>query len=467
MIFLGALESLAVDLAPNPAMRMSQAAPGVRRRSLLACQDVWSSPRVSQSRLTRCAKNLYRRHESVGCRDKRQHEDPLQHLRPCRPPPERMQIHSRIFIGLVESSGEMSAYAIGIVSIFMAVGPALMILNKEILDKVDFRVSAELSAQVPREQGARQPALGCATATEVKELWPQHPILVSSMGLVASGIFTHVLYGLGKLRLEHANTVTLRFWVTRCLPVGVCHAATLAFGNAQYLFMGISSVQVLKSFTPIVTAGVTFVLLGRKESLRSSAALLALCVATATAARGDSSVTAFGLMLALTGSLAEATRLVMTDFLLSGVKMQVLESMYYLAPAGGLCLLALGTLLEGPSVVARGDQAKIWANPLVFFIAALLGVGVQLLTTAVIQATSATTLKVGFKGRLLLCRLSHSVSFRSSTLCTRAGIRKNGEGRVRSSKEGDLDKAHVRVGGRACITHSCTPICPRGATCDC
>ena len=363
--------------------------------------------------------------------------------------------------------GEMSAYAIGIVSIFMAVGPALMILNKEILDKVDFRVSAELSAQVPREQGARQPALGCATATEVKELWPQHPILVSSMGLVASGIFTHVLYGLGKLRLEHAKTVTLRFWVTRCLPVGVCHAATLAFGNAQYLFMGISSVQVLKSFTPIVTAGVTFVLLGRKESLRSSAALLALCVATATAARGDSSVTAFGLMLALAGSLAEATRLVMTDFLLSGVKMQVLESMYYLAPAGGLCLLALGTLLEGPNVVARGDQAKIWANPLVFLIAALLGVGVQLLTTAVIQATSATTLKVGFKGHLLLCRLSHSVSFRSSTLCTRAGIRKNGEGRVRSSKEGDLDKAHVRVGGRACITHSCTPICPRGGTCDC
>ena len=287
---------------------------------------------------------------------------------------------------------------------------------------------------------------------------------------MASGIFTHVLYGLGKLRLEHANTVTLRFWVTRCLPVGVCHAATLAFGNAQYLFMGISSVQVLKSFTPIVTAGVTFVLLGRKESLRSSAALLALCVATATAARGDSSVTAFGLMLALTGSLAEATRLVMTDFLLSGVKMQVLESMYYLAPAGGLCLLALGTLLEGPSVVARGDQAKIWANPLVFFVAALLGVGVQLLTTAVIQATSATTLKVGFKDcllRLVLCRLSHSVSFRLSTLCTRAGTRKNGEGTARSSKEGDIDKAHVRVGGRACFTHSCTPICSRGATCDC
>jgi hypothetical protein len=30
----------------------------------------------------------------------------------------------------------------------------------------------------------------------------------------------------------------------------------------------------------------------------------------------------------------------------SGIKMQVLESMYYLAPAGGLCLFLLGALIE-------------------------------------------------------------------------------------------------------------------------
>jgi Mn2+/Fe2+ NRAMP family transporter len=114
------------------------------------------------------------------------------------------------------------------------------------------------------------------------------------MGLVASALFTHALVHLKYLRLEYEATVDRRFWVTRCLPVGVCHAATLAFGNAQYLYLGLSSIQVLKSFTPIITALVTFCLLGRQESLPSMLALVALCGATASAARGDAHLTLFG-----------------------------------------------------------------------------------------------------------------------------------------------------------------------------
>ena len=42
----------------------------------------------------------------------------------------------------------------------------------------------------------------------------------------------------------------------------------LKTGNAQYLLMGMAAIQFLKSFTPIVTACVTFVILSRKESSR-------------------------------------------------------------------------------------------------------------------------------------------------------------------------------------------------------
>lgn len=251
-------------------------------------------------------------------------------------------------------------YTVALVSFFMAVGPALMVLNKEILDVVPFR----------------------------------YPILVSCMGLVASGLFTHLLKALGYLQLEYAATVDFRFWCTRCLPVGICHAATLALGNAQYLLMGMAAIQFLKSFTPIVTACVTFVILSRKESSRSVFALCVLCIGTSMAASGDTSITFLGLALAILGSVAEAVRLVMTDFLLSGIKMQVLESMYYLAPAGGLCLFLLGALIEGPVLVQKGDYAKPLEHPLMFLCAACLGVCVQTLTTAVIQATSATGVKV-------------------------------------------------------------------------
>jgi len=84
----------------------------------------------------------------------------------------------------------------------------------------------------------------------------------------------------------------------------------------------------------------------------------------------------------------------MTDFLLSGIKMQVLESIYWLAPAGGLCLFLTGVIVEGPKVRETGDVSKVLANPLTFFLAASLGLCVQLLTNIVIKATSATALKV-------------------------------------------------------------------------
>uniref|UniRef100_A0A0C3U364 Sugar phosphate transporter domain-containing protein n=1 Tax=Guillardia theta (strain CCMP2712) TaxID=905079 RepID=A0A0C3U364_GUITC len=244
--------------------------------------------------------------------------------------------------------------------IFMVVGPSLMVLNKEILDVVGFK----------------------------------YPMLVSCLGLVFAAVFTQLLKRLNLLKLQYESTVTFRFWIYRCLPVGICHAATLALGNAQYLYMGMAAIQFLKSFTPIVTAIVTYIMLNRKESPRSCFALVVLCFGTSMAAHGDATISTFGVLLQVGGALAESIRLVMTDFLLSGIKMNVLENMYWLSPAGGIALFTAGMIVEGPTMIRRGDYIKLWLNPFMFTLAASLGVGVQLITTAVIKTTSATSLKV-------------------------------------------------------------------------
>ncbi|KAJ1468466.1 hypothetical protein T484DRAFT_1920279 [Baffinella frigidus] len=251
-------------------------------------------------------------------------------------------------------------YTLSVVTCFMLVGPGLMIVNKEILSTVDF----------------------------------PYPLLVSSMGLVFAAVTTHSMQALGYLKLDYRDVVTKNFWVTKCLPVGVCHAATLAFGNAQYLHSGMALIQFMKSFTPIVTAVITYFLLNRRESRQSSSALLVLCIGTTLAAGGKGGeLSTIGLGLALSSSITEAIRLVMTDFLLSGIKMQVLESLYYLSPAGGACLFLVGCVLEGPTLLAKGHVTKPLDFPLTFLAAASMGLGVQLLTSHVIKATSATSLK--------------------------------------------------------------------------
>jgi hypothetical protein len=93
-----------------------------------------------------------------------------------------------------------------------------------------------------------------------------YPLLVSSMGLVFAAITTHTMKALGHLTLEYEDHVTQKFWLSKCLPVGICHAATLAFGNAQYMHSGMALIQFMKSFTPCITAIVTFFLLNRRES---------------------------------------------------------------------------------------------------------------------------------------------------------------------------------------------------------
>jgi hypothetical protein len=61
------------------------------------------------------------------------------------------------------------------------------------------------------------------------------------------------------------------------------------------------------------------------------------------------------------------------------------ESQFYLAPAGAVCLLATGSYYEGSALWACGDLRLLQGAPLVVAGAASLGLGVQLLTAAVIQ----------------------------------------------------------------------------------
>mmetsp|Transcript_45636 Transcript_45636/g.111096 ORF Transcript_45636/g.111096 Transcript_45636/m.111096 type:complete len:404 (+) Transcript_45636:274-1485(+) len=257
------------------------------------------------------------------------------------------------------------AKAASICGIYMAVGPILMILNKEILDKVGFK----------------------------------YPLLVSSLGLVFAAAVTHTMRAMNMLELKNASKITTRFWLTKCLPVGVCHAATLAFGNAVYLFMGMSVIQFLKAFTPIITAMITYVMLGRKEKPVAMIALVLVCSGTCAAIvdfKQGLTVTTTGLVMSFFGSVSEAVRLVMTDMLLSsaGLKMDVLENVYYLAPAGALCLFVSGCVMEGPAMMAAGHLELLLLYPVHFCGAASLGLGVQLMTTTVIKVSSATTLKV-------------------------------------------------------------------------
>ena len=96
----------------------------------------------------------------------------------------------------------------------------------------------------------------------------------------------------------------------------------------------------------------------------------------------------------MSAEFTEAVRLVLTQYLLKNLKFSVIESQYYLAPAGAMCLFTASFISEFPTMQKQGAFEQVAAHPGLFLSAATLGLGVHFLCFLVVQSTNSITLKV-------------------------------------------------------------------------
>lgn len=248
------------------------------------------------------------------------------------------------------------------ISTFLVVGPALMMLNKYIMQALAFNF----------------------------------PLLLSSLGLTMSGIVARVLIGSGMLqaKAEAVELVTGWTWVRVCLPIAIAKALTLASGNAVYLHLGLGFIQMLKAFTPAIVV-VIMRFLGMPAPTRAALWSVGLIVSgTLVEVHGELNATFVGVLLMFTSELMEATNMLMSQKLLQNRKLSIMEGLYVIAPSSSFCLLAMAAFLELPRLLQQEAYRIILENPWTFCLAGMLGFGVNFLSFLVIQATSALTLKI-------------------------------------------------------------------------
>ena len=142
----------------------------------------------------------------------------------------------------------------------------------------------------------------------LKELHFSYPMTLSGLGLLFTSVVCMSVVGLGWVKLEHRERVTLPFACYNLMPVGAAMACTLSFGNAVYLHLPVGYIQMLKAFTPVVT--LTLLCLTRIEvpSRRAALSVAGICVGTAIASLGEGALTALGLAIMLAAEVSEAVR---------------------------------------------------------------------------------------------------------------------------------------------------------------
>jgi len=143
------------------------------------------------------------------------------------------------------------------------------------------------------------------------------------------------------------------------VPIGALYAGTLWVGNAAYLYLSVSFIQMLKALMPVAVFTVGCVFGTDKFNWPTFMNMILVTVGVAIASYGELNFNITGVMLQMTSIVTESIRLVMVQILLQsrGLKLNPITTLYYVAPCcfGFLLIpfmfLEFGKITTDPNVI--------------------------------------------------------------------------------------------------------------------
>lgn len=217
-----------------------------------------------------------------------------------------------------------------------------------------------------------------------------YPAALSVLGTSTSSIVAWICIALGIVNANHLQDVTPCFYATRIAPIGCALAGTLTTGNNAYLHLSIAFIQILKSLSPVILLSLLWLLRIEKPRAILGVAVGIIVIGMMTATQGELRMTWIGVILMLLSEFFDSIKAINMQILLSDKNFDSFESLAVFGPAAIVSLLIVSYCTED---YARAI-AVVKAHPLLFFIASISGLGVNLATNMYIKATSALTLRI-------------------------------------------------------------------------
>jgi hypothetical protein len=218
----------------------------------------------------------------------------------------------------------------------------------------------------------------------------RYPMLLSSAGLA----FTTIV--LWTCQLAGISNIIIRnpYEVLQLFPIALCMALTLAIGNAAYMFLSVSLIQLLKAGAPVCTLFVALVTRTETPNLLTTVAVLLIVLGCGMSVSGEMRVSWIGVGFVVCGELLEACRIVLTQRVMTTAKLSTLQLVAHVSPLACVFLWVVGAFFEGPALLQTQAHVRIAQNPLPYVVAATLGFFINVMSVKIIQLTSGLTLKV-------------------------------------------------------------------------
>ena len=150
---------------------------------------------------------------------------------------------------------------------------------------------------------------------------------------VSQAIGTRVLQRTTHL-LDSAKDVhiTQDMFAKSILPIGALFSGSLILSNKAYLYLSVHYIQMLKAFNPVAILLITWAFRIQEPNKKLGVIVVMISSGVALASRGELHFDLTGFLIQAAAVAFEASRLVMIQILLHGLKMDPLVSLHYYAP---------------------------------------------------------------------------------------------------------------------------------------
>ncbi|RKO94791.1 triose-phosphate transporter family-domain-containing protein [Blyttiomyces helicus] len=171
------------------------------------------------------------------------------------------------------------------------------------------------------------------------------PIFLTTCHLTFATIVTRILSNTTNL-LADLNTITMnqRLYMTTVVPLGLVFTISLVCCNVSYLYLSVSFIRMLKATSPVAVLLISILIKKQPHDAQVLAKVTVIVIGVIIVSYGEFDFVFVGFLFQAVGTIAEATRLVLAQRLLDGLRIGPLAALYYLAPicailTGAACLI--------------------------------------------------------------------------------------------------------------------------------
>jgi len=176
----------------------------------------------------------------------------------------------------------------------------------------------------------------------------KYPVFLVTFHLIFASIGTRVLKRTTHLMDAVDNVhVTKDMFLRSFLPIGILFSGSLILSNKAYLYLSVHYIQMLKAFNPVAILLISWGARLQDPNKKLGVIVLMISLGVALASKGELQFDLVGFLIQAAAVAFEASRLVMIEILLHGLKMDPLVSLHYYAPVCAIINLAILPFTEG------------------------------------------------------------------------------------------------------------------------